>query len=39
MPSSAVLEEIRRLDPEKDHERIVFLSARVDFPFDTTRAL
>lgn len=39
MPRSAVLEEIRGLDPEKDHERIVFLSARVDFPFDTTRAL
>jgi len=23
----------------RDHQRIVFLSARVDFPFDTTRAL
>jgi hypothetical protein len=36
---SAVLDEIKTLDPEKDHERIVFLSTRVDFPFDTTRAL
>jgi hypothetical protein len=36
---SHVLDEIRRLDPERDHTRIVFLSTRVDFPFDTTRAL
>jgi hypothetical protein len=36
---SPVLEEIRRLDPEKDHQRIIFLCTRVDFPFDTTRAL
>jgi hypothetical protein len=35
----AVLEEIRRLDPEKDHQRIIFLSSCFDFPFDTTRAL
>jgi hypothetical protein len=34
-----VLHEIRQLDPERDHQRIVFLSCRVDFPFDTTRAL
>jgi hypothetical protein len=34
-----VLDEIRRLDPERDHQRIVFLSTRIDFPFDTTRAL
>ena len=27
------------LDPVKDHQRIVFLSTRFDFPFDTTRAL
>ncbi|HQR53983.1 MAG TPA: oxygenase MpaB family protein [Burkholderiales bacterium] len=33
------LEEIRRLDPERDHQRIVFLSACYEFPFDTTRAL
>lgn len=35
----ATLEEIRRLDPVTDHERIVFLSTCFDFPFDTTRAL
>jgi hypothetical protein len=39
MPHSAVLDEIRRLDPERDHQRIVLLSTRYDFPFDTTRAL
>jgi hypothetical protein len=36
---SPVLEQIRNLDPEKDHQRIVFLSTRIDFPFDTTRSL
>lgn len=36
---SPVLDQIRRLDPENDHQRIVFLSTRVDFPFDTTRSL
>src|SRR5262249_47926147 len=30
---------ILALDPVKDHQRIVFLSTRVDFPFDTTRSL
>lgn len=39
MRSASALEEIRRLDPVVDHQRIVLLSARVDFPFDTTRAL
>ncbi len=39
MFGSRVLEEIQRLDPLRDHQRIVFLSTRVDFPFDTTRAL
>lgn len=39
MPGSAVLDEIRRLDPERDHVRIVFLSTCYDFSFDTTRAL
>jgi hypothetical protein len=39
MFQSPVLDEIRGLDPEKDHQRIVFLSTRIDFPFDTTRAL
>jgi hypothetical protein len=36
---SPVLEQIRGLHPEKDHQRIIFLSCRIDFPFDTTRAL
>jgi hypothetical protein len=35
----AVLREIQQLDPEKDHQRIVFLSSCYDFPFDTTRSL
>ena len=35
----AVLEQIRQLDPEKDPQRIVYLSSCFDFPFDTTRAL
>jgi hypothetical protein len=39
MSHYAILETIRRLDPEKDHQRIVFLSSCYDFPFDTTRAL
>lgn len=34
-----ILEEILRLDPERDHQRIVFLSSCYEFPFDTTRAL
>lgn len=33
------LEQIRRLDPEKDHQRICFLSASYEFPFDITRSL
>lgn len=36
---SRVLDEILRLDPVADHQRIVFLSTRFDFPFDTTRSL
>ena len=39
MSRDTLLNEIRRLDPEKDHQRIVFLSTRYEFPFDTTRAL
>jgi hypothetical protein len=39
MLRSPVLPEIRALDPVRDHQRIVFLTMRVDFPFDTTRAL
>jgi len=36
---SGALPEILTLDPVADHQRIVFLSTRCDFPFDTTRAL
>ena len=39
MFQSRVLAEIRGLDPVVDHQRITLLSMRVDFPFDTTRAL
>src|SRR5689334_14235294 len=39
MGRSRVLDEIRRLDPEADCQRVVFLSSCFDFPFDTTRAL
>jgi hypothetical protein len=35
----SILEQIRALDPVRDHQRIVFLSTRFDFPFDTTRSL
>ncbi len=33
------LDEIRRLDPEKDHQRIVYLDTVFEFPWDTTRSL
>lgn len=33
------LDEIRRLDAERDHQRIVFLDVCFEFPWDTTRAL
>jgi hypothetical protein len=36
---SKVLSEIEKLDAVRDHQRIAFLSCRVDFPWDTTRAL
>jgi hypothetical protein len=39
MSRYAILKAIRRLDPEKDDQRIIFLSTCYDFPFDTTRAL
>jgi ER-bound oxygenase mpaB/B'/Rubber oxygenase, catalytic domain len=39
MSRYAILNAIERLDPEKDHQRIIFLSTCYDFPFDTTRAL
>ena len=35
----AILDQIRALDPVQDHQRIVFLSTRFEFPFDTTRSL
>jgi ER-bound oxygenase mpaB/B'/Rubber oxygenase, catalytic domain len=35
----AILREIQALDPERDHQRIMFLSTCYEFPFDTTRAL
>jgi ER-bound oxygenase mpaB/B'/Rubber oxygenase, catalytic domain len=34
-----ILGEIRRLDPERDHQRIIFPSSCYEFPFGTTRAL
>jgi hypothetical protein len=39
MSRHTTLAAIHRLDPEKDHQRIVYLSTCFDFPFDTTRAL
>src|SRR5882762_8043580 len=36
---SPVLQEIESLDAWRDHQRITFLTCRIDFPFDTTRAL
>src|SRR5437764_2346402 len=39
MPRPTILEQIQALDPESDHQRIVFLSTCYEFPFDTTRSL
>lgn len=39
MSHNAILREIQQLEPERDHQRIVFLSKCFDFPFDTVRAL
>jgi hypothetical protein len=39
MVGQSHLEPIRQLDPLRDHQKIVFLSMRLEFPFDTTRAL
>ena len=39
MSRYAILTAIQELDPVRDHQRIVFLSACYDFPFDTTRSL
>ncbi len=33
------LDEIRKLDPEKDHLRIAYLDSMYEFPWDTTRSL
>jgi hypothetical protein len=33
------LEEISKLDPEKDHQRIAYLDSVFEFPWDTTRSL
>ena len=39
MRRSAAQAELERLDPERDCERIIYLDACFEFPFDTTRAL
>jgi hypothetical protein len=39
MPRSRILDEITRLDPARDHQRICYLSACFDFPWDTSRSL
>ena len=39
MRRSPYLAEIERLDPQRDHERIVYLDACFEFPFDVTRSL
>jgi hypothetical protein len=39
MGESPYLREIRRLDPVRDAERIVYLDACFEFPFDVTRSL
>ena len=39
MRESPALAEIRRLDPVRDHLRIVYLDACFEFPFDVTRSL
>lgn len=39
MARRSILEQIQSLDPESDHQRIVYLSTCFDFPFDTTRSL
>ncbi|MCI0434211.1 MAG: oxygenase MpaB family protein [Gemmatimonadetes bacterium] len=39
MPRHRSLDEILRSDPVRDHQRIVFLSAAFEFPFDLTRSL
>jgi hypothetical protein len=36
---SPYLDEIRRLEPVRDHQRIVYVDACFEFPWDTTRSL
>lgn len=38
-PRRTILDEIQRLDPEKDAQRILFLSWYHDFPWDSRKAL
>lgn len=39
MTRDAILQEIKRLDPAVDHQRIAFLTSLHEFPWDTTRSL
>jgi hypothetical protein len=39
MSTATILDRIRMLDSQEDHQRIVFLSTCYEFPFDTTRSL
>lgn len=39
MPRPTILDQILRLDPVRDCQRVVFLSTCYEFAFDTTRAL
>ncbi len=39
MTRFSLRDRIRTLDPERDHQRIVYLSTCYEFPFDTTRSL
>src|SRR5690349_18475061 len=39
MRQHTMLDEIRRLDPERDHQRIVYIDTFHEFPWDTTRSL
>lgn len=39
MQHQDILNKIKSLDPEKDYERIAFLTVNYEFPWDTTRAL
>jgi len=38
MPSRRWLAELQRLDPERDHQRIVYVDTCFEFPFDIIRA-